>query len=57
MLRSALLSYRKLKRELVELEYGFKLKPYDACVANMDTPNGQMTILWRVGDLKISCKD
>ena len=55
LLRSALLFYRKLKRELVE--YGFKVNPYDPCVANMDTPGGQLTVLWHVDGLKVSCKD
>ena len=55
LLRSVMLFYRKLKRKLIE--YGFELNPYDACVANMDTPRDQMTVLWHVDDLKISCKD
>ena len=55
LLRSALLFYRKLKGEL--MSYGFEMNPYDPCVANMDTPGGQMTVLWHVDDLKISCKD
>ena len=38
LLRSALLFYRKLRGELVD--YGFKMNPYDPCVANMDTPGG-----------------
>ena len=92
LMRSALLFYRKLRRELEA--YGFVMNPYDACVANMtvpikdqgnnpqDTQTGkmpgvgdkentnpqdgneqtepegyQMTVLWHVDDLKISCKD
>ena len=54
-MRSALLFYRKLKSELIA--YGFKLNPYDPCVANKETAGGQMTVLWHVDDLKISCKD
>ena len=55
LLRSALLFYRKLKRKLVD--YGFKVNPHDACVANMVTAGGQMTVIWHVDDLKVSCKD
>jgi hypothetical protein len=55
LMRSALLFYRKLKAELIA--YGFKLNPYDPCVANMETAGGQMTVIWHVDDLKISCKD
>ena len=55
LLRSALLFYRKLKGEL--LNYGFEMNDYDPCVANMDTPGEQLTVLWHVDDLKISCKD
>ena len=55
LLHNALLFYRKLKRKLVE--YGFKLNQYDACVTNMETAGGQMTILWHVNDLKVMWKD
>eukprot|EP00804_Cyclotella_cryptica_P009374 CCRYP_018081-RA/>CCRYP_018081-RA protein AED:0.34 eAED:0.34 QI:0/0/0/1/0/0/2/0/123 len=34
------------------------MNPYDMCVANKETKNGQqLTVLWHVDDLKISCKD
>ena len=34
---------------------GFKLNPYDSCVANKTLPCGkQLTICWYVDDLKIS---
>ena len=56
LLRSALLFYRKFKREITE--YGFKMNPYDPCTANMYTKNGdQITVLWHVDDVKISCVD
>ena len=55
LMRSALLFYRKLRGELEA--YGFKINPYDPCVANKDTPGGQLTVLWHVDDLKVSCKD
>eukprot|EP00804_Cyclotella_cryptica_P009375 CCRYP_018081-RB/>CCRYP_018081-RB protein AED:0.27 eAED:0.27 QI:0/-1/0/1/-1/0/1/0/175 len=55
-MRSALLFYKKLKRELES--YGMVMNPYDMCVANKETKNGQqLTVLWHVDDLKISCKD
>ena len=55
LMRSALLFYRKLRGELEA--YGFKINPYDGCVANKETPGGQLTVLWHVDDLKMSCKD
>jgi hypothetical protein len=56
LMRSALLFSRKLKKEL--LEYGFMMNPYDPCVANLKTKDGsQLTVLWHVDDLKLSCKN
>ena len=58
LMRSALLFYRKLRKELEEYGNDFVINPYDACVANMTTDAGdQLTVLWHVDDLKISCKD
>eukprot|EP00804_Cyclotella_cryptica_P030821 CCRYP_015076-RE/>CCRYP_015076-RE protein AED:0.49 eAED:0.25 QI:0/-1/0/1/-1/1/1/0/834 len=54
LMRSALLFYRKLRKELEE--YGMEMNPYDMCVANKDTKHGQLTILWHVDDLKLSCR-
>ncbi len=55
-MRSALLFYKKLRRELEE--YGMRMNPYDMCVANMENKTGdQLTVLWHVDDLKISCKN
>lgn len=47
------------KNLIKELEgYGMVMNPYDMCVANKDTKNGhQLTMLWHVDNLKISCKD
>ena len=50
MMRSALLFYRKLVGDLEA--YGFKINPYDPCVANMDINGSQMTVVWHVDDLK-----
>ena len=56
LLRSAILFYRKLKKQLEE--YGFEVNSYDPCVANMTTKSGkQMTVIWHVDDLKIPCED
>ena len=55
MLQSALLFYRKLTSELID--YGFKLNPYDPCVANMEINGFQMTVTWHVDDLKVSHVD
>ena len=55
MLVSSLLFYRKLRKDLEEL--GFKVNPYDICVANKWINGKQFTVLWHVDDLKISHKD
>jgi hypothetical protein len=56
LMRSALLFYKKLKKELES--YGKTMNPYDMCVANKETKNRhQLTVLWHVDDLKISCRD
>ena len=54
-LRAALLFWRKLSGFLVEA--GFKINPYDWCVANKTINGKQCTILWHVDDLKISHVD
>ena len=33
---------------------GFKLNPYDSCVANKIVNGKQMTVIWHVDDLKVS---
>ena len=53
---AAKLFYDNLCSILVD-ELGFKLNPYDACVANKDINGKQCTIVWHVDDLKISHKD
>ena len=35
---------------------GFKLNPYDPCVANKIVHSKQLTIAWHVDDLKVSHK-
>ena len=52
LLRSALLFYTKLVSDLES--NGFKLNPYDPCVANKMIDGTQMTVCWHVDDLKVS---
>eukprot|EP00804_Cyclotella_cryptica_P011174 CCRYP_007703-RA/>CCRYP_007703-RA protein AED:0.04 eAED:0.08 QI:0/0/0/1/0/0/2/0/275 len=54
LMHSALLFYKKLHKELED--YGMRMNPYDMCVANKDTKHGQLTVLWHVDDLKLSCR-
>jgi hypothetical protein len=37
--------------------WGFKINPYDWCVANKTIDGKQCTILWHVDDLKVSHVD
>ena len=55
LLKSALLFYKKLRRELEEM--GFEVNSYDPCVANKIVNGTQMIVCWHVDDLKISHKD
>ena len=55
MLRAALLFYNRLRNYLENM--GFKINPYDPCVANKMVNGHQMTIYWHVDDLKVSHKD
>ena len=55
LLQLVLLFYRKLRAELED--FGFTVNPYNPCVANKIINDSQMTVTWRVDDLKISHKD
>jgi len=55
MLKSALLFYKKLVKDLKSV--GFKINPYDPCVANKMSYGRQMTVVWYVDDLKVSHVD
>ena len=55
MMKSALLFYRKLFKELKEI--GFEINLYDPCVANKLVNEKQMTVRWHVDDLMISHVD
>ena len=54
-LKSALLFYKNLVGDLEA--YGFKINPYNSCVANNVIGGKQLTVCWPVDDLKISCVD
>ncbi len=51
-INSALLFYQKLVGDLKSI--GFKLNPYDPCVANKVICDHQCTICWHVDDFKVS---
>lgn len=54
-LQAALLFYKKLKKDLESI--GFKINPYDPCVANRTINGKQHTVTWHVDDLKSSHVD
>ena len=54
MMKSALLFYRKLVADLRSI--GFRINPYDPCVANKMIDGHQMTICWHVDDLLVGHK-
>ena len=53
--KSALLWYEMYLGTLKEI--GFKVNPYDLCVANKEIDGSQCTVCWYVDDNKISHKD
>ena len=55
LLKSALDFYNKLHSDLEG--NSFVVNPYDPCVANEDINGKQMTVIWHVGDLKVSHVD
>jgi hypothetical protein len=54
-LQAALLFYKKLKKDLEGI--GFKINPYDPCVANRTVNGKQHTVTWHVDDIKSSHVD
>ena len=52
MLQSSLLYYKKFRKDIEEI--GFKINPYDPCVANRIIQGKQHTVTWHVDDLKSS---
>ncbi len=55
MIKSPLLLYRQIQKDLEEA--GFKINPYDICVANKMVNGKQLTVLWQMDDMKMSHKD
>ena len=55
LLKSALDFYNKLRSDLEG--NSFIIHPYDPCVANKIVNDKQMTVIWHVGDLKVSHVD
>ena len=55
LMEASLMFYQKLRKDLEDL--GFKVKPYDPCVANKMIDGSQFTIVWHVDDLKMSHKN
>ena len=51
MLRSSLILYQKLIKDMEAI--GFKVNPYDNCMANKMVRDKQMTINWHVDGLKV----
>ena len=55
MLQSSLLYYKKFRKDIESI--GFKVNPYDPCVANRMVNGKQHTVTWHVDDLKSSHVD
>ena len=54
LLKSTLQFYKKFRSDIEA--YGFKVNPYNPCVAKTDLDSHQMTVTWHVDDLKVSNK-
>merc|ERR1719410_1029553 len=52
MLKSLILYYKKFKKDIEHI--GYKLNPYDICVANKIINKKQHTLTWHVDDIKAS---
>ena len=52
MLQSSLLYYKKFRMDIEEI--GYKMNPFDPCVANKIICKKQHTVTWHVDDLKAS---
>ena len=52
MMQSSLLYYKKFRKDIESI--GFKINPYDPCVANRIVNETQHTVCWHVDDLKSS---
>ena len=54
-LKKRTLFYKKLVGDIEA--YGFRINPYDPCVAKRTVGGKHLTVCWNVDDLKISCVD
>ena len=54
-LRSAIIFFKHLLADMEKV--GFTINPYDHCVVNKTVNRQALTIVWYVGDLKISHMD
>ena len=52
MLQSSLLYYKKFRKDLKEI--GFKINPYNPCIANRIIQGKQHTVIWHIDNLKSS---
>ena len=52
MMVAILLYYRKFTKSLTDI--GFKINPYNSCVADKISDGQQMTICYHVDDFKLS---
>ena len=55
MIQSPLMFYKKLRANLESK--GFKINPYDPCIANKMGDGMQITIIWHVDDFKVSHRE
>ncbi len=55
MLQSSLLYYKKFQKDIESI--GFKVNPYNPCIANQMVNGKQHTVTWHVDDLKSSHVD
>ena len=51
-MRAALLYYQCFCSDILSI--GFKINPYDPCVANKIVEGNQLTLVWHVDDIKVS---
>ena len=52
IMKAVLLLYQKFLGDLMTI--GFKLNPYDPCVANKTINGKQLTLVWHVDDIEAS---
>jgi hypothetical protein len=52
IMKAALLYYQRFVTDLKSV--GFRINPYDPCVANKTVKGKQLTVIWHIDDLKVS---